>query len=167
MAHTYQNLQSAEAQRLTGAHTVRLGIAHPQGFRRLPWFCVAVGLLVMLLMFIWSFHLENDFTGQYGSKNFHHQFWLVFFTGALLYLLGCLAVGTTMKMQTGTVFGAVAALAGVVLFQVIMPRVDFHGWTGGSGYISLIALSSGGVLALSLVGLRYLWRKFRNHSAAA
>jgi hypothetical protein len=118
----------------------------------------------MLLMFLWSFHLENDFTGQYGTKNFHHQFWLTFFAGALLYLLGCLAVGTTMAMQTATVFGTVATLAGVLLFQIIMPRVNFHGWTGGSGYISLIALSTGGVLSLSLVGLRYLWRKFHSES---
>ena len=99
---------------------------------KLLWLSFAIGLVVMTAMFVWSFHLENDFSGQYGTEAFHRQFWVSFFIGILFYVAGCVALGPMMKAHNAMLFGVGVILTGVALFQVIMPRVNFESWTGAS-----------------------------------
>lgn len=133
-----------------------------QTFTKLSWSSFALGLLVMIAMFLWSFHLENDFSGRYGTESFHRQFWFTFFIGIFFYAAGSAALGTLIKTQSAMFFGIGVILTGVALFQLIMPRVDFHGWTGASAYMLTIMLSSGGLLTFSVGGIRHLWRKFHS-----
>jgi hypothetical protein len=135
-------------------------VVSAQTFRKLSWIVVALGLLIMVAMFIWSFHIENDFTARYGTNAFSRQFWITFFAGTLLYVVGCVGLGATIAIQNAAIGASGAMLAGVALFQVGMPRVDFEGWTGAATYVSSVVLFSGGMLMLAVVGARYLWRKF-------
>lgn len=116
---------------------------------------------MMTAMFVWSFQLQHDYSGQYGTEPFHRQFWVTFFLGIFFYAAGCFLLGLTMKAQHALILGIGVILTGVVLFQLIMPRVNFEGWTGGSGYMLTIMLSSGGLLTSTVGGMRYLWRKIR------
>ncbi|HET7442624.1 MAG TPA: hypothetical protein VFJ47_15080 [Terriglobales bacterium] len=130
-------------------------------WRKLSWLSFALGLAMMTAMFVWSFQLQHDYSGQYGTEPFHRQFWVTFFLGIFFYAAGCFLLGLTMKAQHALILGIGVILTGVVLFQLIMPRVNFEGWTGGSGYMLTIMLSSGGLLTSTVGGMRYLWRKIR------
>jgi hypothetical protein len=122
---------------------------------------IAAGLLVMCGMLVWSFHLAKDFSGGYEAVNFHRNFWLGFFVGAGFYLAGCLGLGVNLKLRMAMLGGAAALAAGFAMLILLMPFVDFEGWTGATAYTLITIEFIGAVIVLALVGTRRILQKFR------
>lgn len=109
----------------------------------------------------WSFHLENDFTGRYETIGFNRYYWVIFFSGAGLYLLGTLGLSGTLRPRAAVRVGITAFVAGLVLLFILMPSVDFEGWTGAATYTMTAVVLTGAVIMLVLTGLKRLWQRVR------
>jgi peptidoglycan/LPS O-acetylase OafA/YrhL len=127
---------------------------------------VAVGLLAMFGMLVWSFHLAKDFTGRYETANFHRHFWNFFDIGAGLCLLGCLGLSAALKSRIAACAGVFAFVLSFVLLIVLMASVDFEGWTGAAAYMLITVVFVGGVLLLAGAGIKWLWGKFQTRQSA-
>jgi hypothetical protein len=128
---------------------------------RLSYIFAGLGLLLMAGMFIWSFHLDRDFTGKYASAGFHQHFWTVFFGGASLWLLGCIGLGGMLESRVAVRGGIAAFVASVVLFLVLARYVDFEGWTGPALYRLSEFTFFGAAGVLVVAGLKWSWQKLR------
>jgi hypothetical protein len=122
---------------------------------------VAVGLLVMCGMLVWSFHLAKDFTGRYESVAFRQYFWNWFFIGAVLCLMGCIGLSTTLDSRIAIRGGLAAFAVGIGLFILLMPFVDFEGWTGAAAYTLITVEFAGAAVVLLPAGIKRVWQKFR------
>jgi hypothetical protein len=121
----------------------------------------ASGLLVMLGMLTWSFHLEKDFTGRYETPAFFRHFWNIFLGGAGFYLLGCLGLSAALETRAATRGGITALAATFVFLFLMIPNVDFEGWTGAAAYTLATVAFAGDTFLLVPVCVKWLWRKAR------
>jgi hypothetical protein len=120
----------------------------------------AIGLLIMFAMLFWSFHLAKDFTGQYETEIFRKHFWNLFFAGGYVCLLGCLGLGVSIKSRAAIRIGILAFGIGFALLILLMPFVDFEGWTGASAYTLIGIVFVGAIVLFILGGVQWLWQKF-------
>ncbi len=123
---------------------------------------VAVGLLVMCGMVAWSFHLAKDFTGRYETAAFHWQFWDRFFVGAGLSLVGCLGLSATLEARMAIRGGIIAFASGLALLILLMPFVDFEGWTGAATYTLTTVEFAGAAIVLLPAAIKRVWQTFRH-----
>jgi hypothetical protein len=121
---------------------------------------VTVGLLVMCSMLVWSFHLAKDFTGHYGTADFHRHFWNYFHIGAGLCLLGCFGLSAIVESRMAMRGGIVAFAAGFGLLVTLMPFVDFEGWTGAAAYTLTAVEFAGAAIVFVPAVIKRVWQKF-------
>jgi hypothetical protein len=122
---------------------------------------VAVGLLIIFAMFFWSFRLAKDFTGRFETDSFRRHFWNLFFIGGCVCLAGCLGLGATIKSRATIKIGIIALASGFGLTILLMPFVDFEGWTGASAYTLVGIVFAGAIVLLVLGCFRWLLQRFR------
>jgi hypothetical protein len=120
----------------------------------------AVGLLIILAMFFWSFRLDKDFTGRYETASFHRHFWNLFFIGGCVCLAGWVGLGATIKSSATIKMGIIALASGFGLTILLMPFVDFEGWSGGSAYTLVGIVFAGAIVLLVFGGFRWLLQRF-------
>jgi hypothetical protein len=120
----------------------------------------AVGLLIPFAMFFWSFRLAKDFTGRIETNSFHRHFWNLFFIGGWVCLAGCLGLGATIKSRATIKMGIIALASGFGLTILLMPFVDFEGWTGASAYMLVGIVFAGAIVFLILGYFRWLLQRF-------
>jgi hypothetical protein len=128
---------------------------------------VAAGLLVMVGMLVWSFHLAKDFSGRYETAGFHRHFWSLFFFSAGLCLLGCLGISRPMKPRAAAHGGIATLVLGLVLLIALVPVVDFEGWTGAAAYMLAMVIFSSSALFFAAAVIKWLWLEFRTRQSAA
>jgi hypothetical protein len=128
--------------------------------RRLSPLLLAVGLLIIFAVFFWSFRLAKDFTGRYETDSFHRHFWNLFSIGGCACLAGCLGLGATIKSRAAITMGIIALASGFGLTILLMPFVDFEGWTGASAYTLVGIVFAGAIVLLVLGGFRWLLQRF-------
>jgi hypothetical protein len=114
----------------------------------------------MFVMLFWSFHLAKDFTGRYETEIFRKHFWNLFFVGGYVCLLGCLGLGATIKSRAAIRIGIMVFGFGLALLILLMPFVDFEGWTGASAYTLIGIVFVGAIVLFILGGIQWLWQKF-------
>jgi hypothetical protein len=129
-------------------------------FRGLFSHLVVAGVLTMFAMLLWSFHLAKDFTGRYETEAFRKHFWNVFSAGGCVCLLGCFGLGATIESRAAMRTGILAFASGLALAILLMPFVDFEGWTGASAYMLIGIVVAGAIVLFILGGLQWLWQKF-------
>jgi hypothetical protein len=129
---------------------------------------ITLGTSLLVRMLIWSYRLDDDFSGSYACctqqavANFHQQFWARFFIGAKVVIAGCLLLSATLPSRAAFKRGLQAVGAAVALvFLCFIGVANLHGWSGPAAMTISGVVFCGGAALLLAGGCRLGWTKLR------
>src|SRR6266700_6350241 len=129
---------------------------------------IAVGVTIMVAMFVWSNRLDADFSGSYAcctqqaNANFHDRFWAGFFLGAVLAMVGCLALSASLPGRAAAKAGLAGLGASIAIALLSFAGANLPGWAGASAATLAAVIFCGSATLLVIAGLRFGWTAWRS-----
>jgi hypothetical protein len=122
----------------------------------------------MVAMFVWSNRLDADFSGSYAcctqqaDANFHERFWMRFFLGATVAIVGCLALSASLPGKAAAKTGLAGLVMGIAMMLLSLAGTNLHGWVGASAITLAAVVFCGGAILLIVGGFRLGWTTWRS-----